>query len=340
MTKPLTRQRPINSGSLMFQRPARSQFGLTSTLPPCRSPQRYRPASCDPSQPPCLVLAGVYRSRAPSQRVSNVSYSFSRSSFLPFVLSTSAYGPTDLVSPLVQRHGRVTNSFLFIHDNISRRFSFSARLSQPSPSLAGRSYSHCCTTSATMSPIALRTPSTALLALFLTALPSTSLASPISHLNKRDMSTGAKAGLGIGIAVAAVLFLCILTFFIVHIRRSRHLAVLNKERAILAGEKNKDGSDKPDKFVPNPNDKSTMPRRNKSVKDRLMGPLYRGSTIDLMPVPKAHLNGNRDSKATLEGAHWDNVDGQPFLHKPWANGESSPRPSFSSKRATRMMMMM
>ncbi|KIW78095.1 hypothetical protein Z517_07928 [Fonsecaea pedrosoi CBS 271.37] len=176
----------------------------------------------------------------------------------------------------------------------------------------------------------------ALVAMF----PSNTLASPISHLHKRDMSTGAKAGLGVGLAVVAIIVIGLFAFFIIHFRRSRHLAALNKERAILAGEKNQDGSDKPDKFVENPPEKSAMPRRNKSVKDRLMGPLYRGSTIDLMPIPKAHYNANRSSTATTQTAHWDNVDGQPFLHKPWAGGESSPRPSFSSKRATRMMMMM
>jgi hypothetical protein len=149
--------------------------------------------------------------------------------------------------------------------------------------------------------------------------------------------------MGIGIAVAALLTVGVVIFLIVHFRRSRHIAAINKERAILAGEKNKDGSDKPDKFAPDPA-VSAIPRRTKSVKDRLMGPLYRGSTIDMLPMPNraklAGQNSNRGSTATMEGAHWDNVDGQPFLHKPWAGGESSPRPSFSSKRATRMMMMM
>ena len=44
-------------------------------------------------------------------------------------------------------------------------------------------------------------------------------------------------------------------------------------------------------------------------------------------------NGSRDSAVIDDG-----VDGMPLVHKPWA--ESSPRPSFSSRRATRMMMMM
>ena len=173
--------------------------------------------------------------------------------------------------------------------------------------------------------------------------PASTLALPSMRLHKRKMGSGAKAGLGIGIAVAAIAVIGIAVFFAIHIRRSRHIAAINKERAILAGEKNKDGSDKIDKYAPQPTERP-LPRRNKSVKDRLMGPLYRGSTIDMLPMPNraklAGQNSNRGSTQTVEGAHWDNVDGQPFLHKPWAGGESSPRPSFSSKRATRMMMMM
>lgn len=157
-------------------------------------------------------------------------------------------------------------------------------------------------------------------------------------LTKRDMGTGAKAGMGIGIAVAALLLIGLTVFLIMHFRRSRHHERINNERAILAGEKNADGTDKADKFAPEPQ-VSSIPRRNKSVKDRLMGPLYRGSVIDLHPLPKAKIpgtNSNRQSTMTLEGGG----DGLPFANKPFSNGESSPRPSFSSKRATRMMMMM
>lgn len=174
----------------------------------------------------------------------------------------------------------------------------------------------------------------AILSLLLATLPSTTLAAPVTHLYKRDMSTGAKAGLGVGIAVIVLLVLGLVTFFIIHFRRRAHLSAMNRERAILAGEKNADGTDKPDKFAPNPPEQSSMPRRNKSVKDRLMGPLYRGSTIDLMPLPKPAYNPNRSSTMTTGSGD------APFLSKPWANGENSPRPSFSSKRATRMMMMM
>jgi hypothetical protein len=177
------------------------------------------------------------------------------------------------------------------------------------------------------------------IALLLTAFSATTYAAPVSiHLYKREMGTGAKAGLGVGIAVLVILVLGLITFFIIHFRRSRHLSEINKERAILAGEKNQDGSDKPDKFAPEPVVQQPAIRRNKSVKDRLMGPLYRGSTIDLMPMPqKIRTNPNRSSTLTVDSS----MEGQPGFVKPWANsGEDSPRASFSSKRATRMMMMM
>ncbi|KAJ9609036.1 hypothetical protein H2200_006807 [Cladophialophora chaetospira] len=173
---------------------------------------------------------------------------------------------------------------------------------------------------------------TAGLALFLTTLPSTR-AAPLSHLYKRELGTGAKAGLGIGIALVAMTLVAIIIFFIVHFRRKAHLSKINEERAILAGEKNADGSDKPDKFAPEPS--AGLPRRQKSVKDRLMGPLYRGSTIDMIPLPPKIHNPNRDSTLSTQSGDAS------FISKPWAkDGENSPRASFSSKRATRMMMMM
>lgn len=167
---------------------------------------------------------------------------------------------------------------------------------------------------------------------------NTAAASPISYgLLKRDMTSGAKAGLGIGIAVAVIIVLLIAVFFAVHVRRRARNQALNDERAILAGEKNPDGTDKIDKYAPEPQ-RPMGPKRNKSVKDRLMGPLYRGSMIDLPDMPqRAKIpganNSNRASTMTMGSrASW--------MNKPWTNIENSPRPSFSSKRATRMMMMM
>lgn len=162
-------------------------------------------------------------------------------------------------------------------------------------------------------------------------------ASPLpTSFTKRALDSGAAAGLAIGIVIVLILIAVGGTFFWLNRRRETHNAAINKERAILAGEKNADGSDKFDKFSAQPI-APEGPKRNKSVKDRLMGPLYRGSMIELPPVPpraKIGASGlNRQSTMTLAD--------DSFLNKPWA-GESnnSPRPSFSSKRATRMMMMM
>lgn len=157
---------------------------------------------------------------------------------------------------------------------------------------------------------------------------------PVS-LSKRALSSGASAGLGIGIAIVIIALGVGLTFFFLNRRRKAHNNALDRERAILAGEKNADGSDKVDKFAPEPQI-TAIPRRNKSVKDRLMGPLYRGSMIELPPVPpKARIGGGSNRASTLTTG-----EGDSWLNKPWTGQENSPRPSFSSKRATRMMMMM
>jgi hypothetical protein len=174
-------------------------------------------------------------------------------------------------------------------------------------------------------------------------MTTTAHALPLRNFTKRDMGTGAKAGLGVGIAVAAILAIGLIVFLIMHFRRSWHNQRLNNERAVLAGEKNADGTDKPDKFSSESSQApveqpqvSAIPRRNKSVKDRLMGPLYRGSVIDLHPLPKARIPGvDRNSKRMSTMTMESNSDA---WNKPYV--ESSPRPSFSSKRATRMMMMM
>jgi len=171
-----------------------------------------------------------------------------------------------------------------------------------------------------------RKPNTPSLLLLLSFIATTATASPLPfNLAKRTLTTGAEAGLGIGIAVLIIISALIIAFFVIHLRRKSHNRKLNLERAILAGEKNPDGTVKHDKFSAEP-EISTIPRRNKSVKDRLMGPLYRESmALPQMPKPARSATGDRDS----------------FLSKPWAaSGENSPRPSFSSKRATRMMMMM
>lgn len=168
------------------------------------------------------------------------------------------------------------------------------------------------------------------------SLSNTAAAAPLSsRLLKRNMTAGAQAGLGIGIAVAVIIVALIITFFILHMRRRARNEALNRERAILAGEKNTDGTDKVDKFAPEPQI-SAIPRRNKSVKDRLMGPLYRESMYMPSLPNRAKLAGGNSNRQSTMTANGDET----FLNKPWTGGESSPRPSFSSKRATRMMMMM
>ena len=127
------------------------------------------------------------------------------------------------------------------------------------------------------------------------------------HLTRRKLTSGAKAGIGVAIALAAVIAIGVAIFFIVRRRRAKRLADIEEERAKYAGEKKKE--------------EPKIPKRNKSIKDRLKGPLYQ----EAFEMPPA-------------GLHSDAVDDQPLNHKPWA--ESSPRPSFSSRRGTRMMMMM
>jgi hypothetical protein len=137
------------------------------------------------------------------------------------------------------------------------------------------------------------------------------------HLTRRKLTSGAKAGIGVAVAVAALIAIGVAIFVIVRHRRAKHLASIEEERAKCAGEKKK-------------NEEPKVPKRNKSIKDRLKGPLYH----DAFEMPPTKMNAD----GTPASPHWDDVDGQPLNHKPWA--ESSPRPSFSSRRGTRMMMMM
>jgi len=139
------------------------------------------------------------------------------------------------------------------------------------------------------------------------------------HLARRKLTSGAQAGIGVAVAIVGLVVIGIAVFFFLRRRRAKHLADIEEERAKFAGEKKKEVDPKP------------VPKRNKSIKDRLKGPLYQ-DTFEMPPAkPKLKEDG------APESPKWD-VDGQPMPHKPWA--ESSPRPSFSSKRGTRMMMMM
>ena len=125
-------------------------------------------------------------------------------------------------------------------------------------------------------------------------------------LRARELSTGAKAGVGIAIALAALILVGAFVFLIVRYTRQKHLNDIEHTRAVFAGEKGKAEMKRAQSM-----ERPDMPKRKKSVKDRLKGPLYNESMDDLPAMPP----------------------------KPFAEG-SSPRPSFSSKRGTRMMMFM
>lgn len=158
------------------------------------------------------------------------------------------------------------------------------------------------------------------------------------------MGTGAKAGLGIGIAVAAVIVVGLSIFFVIHFRRSRHLAAINQERAILAGEKNKDGSDKPDVFAPPPRNLHLPPpacldEPNPSRTDSWV--------LFTVAAPSTSCPCPRFAPTILTEAapqQWREHTGTTLMVSPSCTSPGptarAPRPSFSSKRATRMMMMM
>lgn len=143
------------------------------------------------------------------------------------------------------------------------------------------------------------------------------------HLARRKLTSGAQAGIGVAVALGILIAIGIAVFFIIRGRRAKRLADLEKERAQLAGEKKEEEEEEEAK---------PLPKRTKSIKDRLKGPLYQEPSD--MPPMKPRL---RDD-GTPASPQWEDVDGQLPSHKPWA--ESSPRPSFSSRRGTRMMMMM
>ena len=150
-------------------------------------------------------------------------------------------------------------------------------------------------------------------------------------LTRRHLSSGASAGIGIAVAVVGLALIGAVVYFLVQRRRNGHLAEIEHERAKYAGELKQKKEAEAEKPKPKP----TGVKRNKSIKDRLKGPLYQ-EAYEMPP----RVPGQEGEEGVEPGSpHWDEVDGQPLTHKPWAK-ESSPRPSFSSKRGTRMMMMM
>lgn len=172
--------------------------------------------------------------------------------------------------------------------------------------------------------------------------------SSLRTLTKRLLSSsagpGPTAGLAIGIAVAIILLLLILAFFTIHLlrlRRAKHdqLSALDAEK--LSNSSPRFGSFAKHNATDTQEKSEIAPtvKRNKSVKDRLMGPLYRENNIELQSPPKARSNGVGAERARYSSTSTNtpNQDME-WINKPWLS--NSPRPSFSSKRATRLMMIM
>src|SRR3954469_17296055 len=104
------------------------------------------------------------------------------------------------------------------------------------------------------------------------------------HLTRRKLTYGAKAGIGVAIALVAVIAIGVAIFFIVRRRRANHIADIEEERAKYAGEKKEEPK---------------IPKRNKSIKDRLKGPLYQ----EAFEMPPAKMNED----GTPAGAPWNDV---------------------------------
>src|SRR4051794_9690819 len=89
------------------------------------------------------------------------------------------------------------------------------------------------------------------------------MADPASnHLARRKLTSGAQAGIGIAVAIVGLAAIGVAVFYILRRRTTKHLADIEEERAKFAGEKKKEEEPR------------SVPKRNKSIKDRLKGPLY------------------------------------------------------------------
>ena len=135
--------------------------------------------------------------------------------------------------------------------------------------------------------------------------------SPILHtLSNRSLGPGATAGAAIGATAAGVLLIVGLVLFAMWYRRSHH---------ITSGQNI------------NATEKSASVQRCRSCKR-----------------PQHHRTPQEPQAAVLkesnpEVPHWEEEMSRPLVHKPWLHeigSRVSFSPSFSSKRATRMMMVM
>jgi hypothetical protein len=133
--------------------------------------------------------------------------------------------------------------------------------------------------------------------------------SPILHkLSTRHLTAGATAGAAIGAAAAAIILIIGLVLVALWYRRSHHIT-----------------------SAPDMNRAEKGVGRCRSCKR----PQHHDTPRE--PQPAALKGGNVDVP------HWEEEMGRPLVHKPWLHeigSRVSFSPSFSSKRATRMMMVM
>jgi hypothetical protein len=134
--------------------------------------------------------------------------------------------------------------------------------------------------------------------------------SPILHtLSTRHLTAGATAGAAIGATAAGILLVIILVLVAMWYRRAHHIT------------------------SPSP-DTSTAEKGVKRCRS-CKRPQHHGMPRE--PQAAALKEGNHDVP------HWEEEMGRPLVHKPWLHeigSRVSFSPSFSSKRATRMMMVM
>jgi hypothetical protein len=133
--------------------------------------------------------------------------------------------------------------------------------------------------------------------------------SPILHkLSTRQLTVGATAGAAIGATAAGVLVIIGLVLIAMWYRRSHHITSLPNNDTAEKGVQRCHSCKRPQHHK--------MPRE---------------------PQAAALKEHNQDVP------HWEEEMGRPLVHKPWLHDIGSRvsfSPSFSSKRATRMMMVM
>lgn len=182
-----------------------------------------------------------------------------------------------------------------------------------------------------------------------------------TSISKRStgLTRGATAGLAIGIAVGGILLTVVVVFLFIHLRSRARTTTTNRTRGIPSHEKHHSTAT----TIANDNVTSqshevwvtadgkqasqpttSLPRRKKSLKDHLMGPLYQDSQTNLPDIPlPTHIRRSRMMKgANTSAGQVDKSDEQ--LEEEFigagGSGQRNTVQSFSSRRATRLMMLM